>query len=107
MNKKITKNLFAKTENPKIDQKESDIVNKAHTKKNSGKISRILNDLPNDEKIPIEAKHDKEVKEASNVYNLEIPLNSGKKAFIIIPNDVSQNEIELIKNFIDAIKPTE
>lgn len=93
--------------NPKFDQKKSDTVNKVQAKKKSRTISKIIYDLPNDGNINIEEKDNKEFNEVDNVYNLEIPLNSGKKAFIIIPNDVSQDDIELIKNFIDAIKPTE
>lgn len=92
---------------PENDQKESVSVDKVPPNKKKRKISRILNDLPNDEKSHTEEKNKGEFNKANNAYNLEIPLTSGKKAFIVIPNDVSRDEIELIKNFIDAIKPTE
>jgi len=43
-------------------------------------------------------------KEINNAFNLEIPLNSGKKAYINIPKEITEEEIRIIKNFIDAIK---
>ena len=38
-----------------------------------------------------------------NYYNLEIPFNSGKKATLIIPKDCTEEDIEMLKKFIDAI----
>lgn len=38
-----------------------------------------------------------------NYYNLEIPFNSGKRATLIIPKDCKEEDIEMLKKFIDAI----
>ena len=43
------------------------------------------------------------VNKQQNYYNLEIPFNSGKKATLIIPKDCTEDDIEMLKKFIDAI----
>lgn len=96
------KYLDANFENKKID-----VAKNTQDKRKNGTLSRIVNDTSSDEIVQIEVDQSKKVNETNSVFNLEIPLNSGKKAHIIIPNDVTLDEIKLIKNFIDAIKPLE
>ncbi len=89
---------------PNVEIKKPQIIKPRSKKKTMGIISKITHEPSINEELQDESGQEKEQKEINDAFNLEIPLNSGKKAYINIPKGVTEEEIQLIKNFIDAIK---
>lgn len=92
---------------PDVNIKKSQVIKPNEKRKADKTLSKLIYDSSINEKSQNGISQIKEFKDINNVFNLEIPLNSGKKATISIPKDVTEEEINLIKNFIDAIKPND
>ncbi len=89
------------------DIKEIKDVKPNMKRKAKGAISKIVHEPMFDKNIQNQPRQVEKSIEINDVFNLEIPLSSGKKAYITIPKNVTEDEIKLIKNFINAINPND